>query len=69
MTNLLTGYEDYIVSHTRREIIQKFNVNYNYVNNFCKRSKDMRFCIKCGHTMEHDYLKVGWVCPYCGYKE
>ena len=33
------------------------------------RSNPMRFCIKCGHTMEHDYLKVGWVCPYCGHKE
>ena len=29
----------------------------------------MRFCIKCGHVMEHDYLNVGWICPYCGYKE
>ena len=28
MTNLLTGHEDYIVSHTRKEIMQKFNVNY-----------------------------------------
>ena len=38
MTNLLTGHEDYIVSHTRKEIMQKFNVNYNYVNNFCIRN-------------------------------
>ena len=29
----------------------------------------MRFCIKCGHVMEHDYLNIGWVCPYCRYKE
>ena len=29
MTNLLTGHEDFIVSHTRKEIMQKFNVNYN----------------------------------------
>ena len=35
MSNLLTGHEDFIVSHTRKEIMQKFNVNYNYVNNFC----------------------------------
>ena len=35
MTNLLTGHEDYITSHTRKEIMQKFNVNYNCVNNFC----------------------------------
>ena len=38
MTNLLKGHEDYIVSHTRKEIMQKFNVNYNYVNNFCIRN-------------------------------
>jgi hypothetical protein len=38
MTNLLTGHEDYIVSHTRKEIMQKFNVNYNYVSNFCHRN-------------------------------
>lgn len=29
----------------------------------------MRFCIKCGHIMEHDYLNIGWICSYCGYKE
>ena len=38
MTNLLAGHEDYITSHTRKEIMQKFNVNYNYVNNFCIRN-------------------------------
>ena len=38
MTNLLTGHEDFIVSHTRKEIMQKFNVNYNYVNYFCRRN-------------------------------
>ena len=38
MTNLLSGHEDFIVSHTRKEIMQKFNVNYNYVNNFCHRN-------------------------------
>lgn len=38
MTNLLIGHEDFIVSHTRKEIMQKFNVNYNYVNNFCARN-------------------------------
>lgn len=37
MTNLLTGHEDFILSHTRKEIMQRFNVNYNYVNNFCVR--------------------------------
>lgn len=29
----------------------------------------MRFCIKCGYVMEHDYLGIGWICPYCGHKE
>lgn len=38
MTNLLKGHENYIVSHTRKEIMQKFKVNYNYVNNFCVRN-------------------------------
>lgn len=38
MTNLLKGHENFIVSHTRKEIMQKFNVNYNYVNNFCTRN-------------------------------
>lgn len=38
MANLLTGHEDFIVSHTRKEIMQKFNVNYNYVNYFCRRN-------------------------------
>ena len=28
MTSLLKGHEDFIVSHTRKEIMQKFNVNY-----------------------------------------
>lgn len=38
MTSLLSGHEDFIVSHTRKEIMQKFNVNYNYVNYFCRRN-------------------------------
>ena len=38
MTNILVGHEDYIASHTRREVMQKFNVNYNYINNFCNRN-------------------------------
>ena len=37
MPNLLTGHEDFIVSHTRKEIMQMFKVDYNYVNNFCIR--------------------------------
>ena len=35
MTSLLKGHEDYIVTHTRKEIMQKFNVNYSCVNYFC----------------------------------
>ena len=35
MTNILKGHEDYIVSHTRKEIMQKFNVNYSCVNYYC----------------------------------
>ena len=31
MTSLLKGHEDFIVSHTRKEIMQKFNVNYNWL--------------------------------------
>ena len=38
MTNVLKGHEDFLVSHTRKEIMQKFNVNYNCVNNFCIRN-------------------------------
>ena len=38
MTNLLKGHEDFIVSHTRKEIMQKFNVNYNCVNYFCVKN-------------------------------
>ena len=38
MTNVLKGHEDFIVSHTRKEIMQKFNVNYNCVNYFCVKN-------------------------------
>ena len=38
MTSLLKGHEDYIVSHTRKEIMQKFNVNYNCVGYFCRKN-------------------------------
>ena len=38
MTNLLAGHEDYIVSHTRKEIMREFNVNYNCVNYFCRKN-------------------------------
>ena len=38
MTSLLEGHEDFIVSHTRKEIMQKFNVNYNCVGYFCRKN-------------------------------
>ena len=38
MTSLLSGHEDFIVSHTRKEIMQKFNVNYNCVGYFCRKN-------------------------------
>ena len=39
MTNILKGHEDFIVSHTRKEIMQKFNVNYSCVNYFCIKNE------------------------------
>ena len=38
MTSVLKGHEDFIVSHTRKEIMQKFNVNYNCVSYFCLKN-------------------------------
>lgn len=38
MANLLTGHEDFIVSHTRKEIMREFNVNYNCVGYFCRKN-------------------------------
>ena len=38
MTSVLKGHEDYITSHTRKEIMQKFNVNYNCVGYFCRKN-------------------------------
>ena len=38
MTSVLKGHEDYITSHTRKEIMQKFNVNYNCINYFCAKN-------------------------------
>ena len=34
----LEGHEDFILSHTRKEVMDKFGVTYNYVNNFCHRT-------------------------------
>ena len=33
--SVLDGYEDFITTHTRREIMKEFGVSYNYVNNYC----------------------------------
>ena len=38
MTSVLEGHEDFIVSHTRKEIMQKFGVNYNCVGYFCRKN-------------------------------
>lgn len=34
----LDGQEEFITTHTRREIINKFGVDYNHVNNYCIRN-------------------------------
>lgn len=33
----LEGHEDFISTHTQKEIAKKFNVNYDHVSNFCNR--------------------------------
>lgn len=33
----LYGQEEYILSHTRKEIMEHFNLNYDSVNNYCVR--------------------------------
>lgn len=38
MTSVLKGHEDYIVTHTRKEIMREFNVNYNCVGYFCRKN-------------------------------
>ena len=38
MTSVLKGHEDFIVTHTRKEIMQKFNVNYNCISYFCAKN-------------------------------
>ena len=35
--NVLYGNDEYIKTHTREEIMEKFNVDYNTVNNFCHK--------------------------------
>lgn len=34
----LDGHEEFITTHIRREIIHKFGVDYNHVNNYCIRN-------------------------------
>lgn len=33
----LEGHEEWIQTHTRIEIMERFHVTYDYVNNFCNR--------------------------------
>lgn len=35
LSSPLEGQEQFIATHTRKEIAEKFNVNYDHVNNFC----------------------------------
>lgn len=60
MTNLLTGHEDYITSHTRKEIMQKFNVSYNYLNYFCVKNGLKPIAERCKYHVTDemkDFLK------------
>ena len=60
MTNLLAGHEDFIVSHTRKEIMQKFNVNYNCVNYFCNKNGLKPIADRCKYRVTDemkDFLK------------
>ncbi len=34
---LLDNNQDYIRTHTRREICEYFNLDYNCVNNYCRK--------------------------------
>ena len=60
MTNPLTGHEDFIISHTRKEIMQKFNVNYNCVNYFCVKNGLKPIADRCKYRVTDemkDFLK------------
>ena len=54
MTNVLKGHEDYIVTHTRKEIMQKFNVNYNCVNYFCVKNGLKPIAERCKYHVTDD---------------
>ena len=60
MTNVLKGHEDYIVTHTRKEIMQKFNVNYNCVSYFCTKNGLKPIAERCKYHVTDemkDFLK------------
>ena len=60
MTNVLKGHEDFIVSHTRKEIMQKFNVNYNCVSYFCRKNGLKPLADRCRYFVTDEmknYLK------------
>ena len=60
MTSILEGHEDYITSHTRKEIMQKFNVNYNCVGYFCRKNGIKPLADRCKfHVTDEmkDFLK------------
>ena len=60
MTSLLTGHEDFIVTHTRKEIMQKFNVNYNCVGYFCRKNGIKPLADRCKYHVTDemkDFLK------------
>lgn len=60
MTNLLTGHEDYVTSHTRKETMQKFNVSYNYLNYFCVKNRLKPIAERCKYHLTDemkDFLK------------
>ena len=60
MTNILTGHEDFITSHTRKETMQKFNVSYNYLNYFCVKNGLKPIAERCKYHLTDemkDFLK------------
>ena len=60
MTSVLKGHEDFIVSHTRKEIMQEFNVNYNCVNYFCVKNGLKPIADRCKYRVTDemkDFLK------------
>lgn len=60
MTSLLKGHEDFIISHTRKEIMREFNVNYNCVNYFCVKNGLKPIADRCKYHVTDemkDFLK------------